>query len=653
MKLHTHAPAKALLPAFRTQNLSREQIERFKQQFVLLRRRIADVPGESEEHLKNIVADFLKAAWYRETHYINTRDRQDLVIHTGKTAKEPVGVILEVKRPGNRAEMISAAKPNGKALHELLRYYLNERQQGNNREIKRLIITNIDEWYIFDAADFEQHIYSNTGLLKHYTEWREGRRGAGSTDWFYKEIAAPFFEKELPALDCTYFRLDDYQVAVENTNPADDELLLDLYKVLSPEHLLKKPFANDANSLNKQFYDELLYILGLEEIKEGGKKLIQRAGKRRHEGSLLENTLNKLEVSGRWRKAPDLAHFGEDEAASRFSIALELAITWLNRILFLKLLEAQLKRWKPDDDLSTFLKADFIRDFDDLSQLFFEVLNQPQDQRSPGIRQRYGQLPYLNSSLFELTGLESAIFSVEALDDRAEMPLAANSVVRDPSGKGRMLTLHYLFAFLEAYDFSSDSKARIQADNRAVINAAVLGLIFEKINGYRDGSFFTPGFITMYMCRETLRRAVLQKFNTRYGWAAATFDDLHNLLDYSKVSEYNELVNSLRICDPAVGSGHFLVSALNELIALKSELGILSDRQGKRLREVRAVVGNDDLILTDPETDRPIEYRPGIDTSQRVQEALFQEKQTLIENCLFGVDINPKSERTPYPKDEL
>jgi len=49
--------------------------------------------------------------------------------------------------------------------------------------------------------------------------------------------------------------------------------------------------------------------------------------------------------------------------------------------------------------------------------------------------------------------------------------------------------------------------------NWGAYNASVLGLIFEKINGYKDGSFFTPGFITMYMCRETIRKAVVQKFN--------------------------------------------------------------------------------------------------------------------------------------------
>ena len=43
--------------------------------------------------------------------------------------------------------------------------------------------------------------------------------------------------------------------------------------------------------------------------------------------------------------------------------------------------------------------------------------------------------------------------------------------------------------------------------------ASLNPLIFEKINGYKDGSFFTPGFITMYMSRETIRRSVVEKLN--------------------------------------------------------------------------------------------------------------------------------------------
>jgi hypothetical protein len=91
-----------------------------------------------------------------------------------------------------------------------------------------------------------------------------------------------------------------------------------------------------------------------------------------------------------------------------------------------------------------------------------------------------------------------------------------------------------------------------------------------------------------------------------------------------------------------VGSGHFLVSALNEIIAIKNDLKILQDREGKRLKEYVFEVVNDELIVTD-EDGELFEYNPTNRESQRIQETLFHEKQTLIENCLFGVDINPNS----------
>ena len=98
----------------------------------------------------------------------------------------------------------------------------------------------------------------------------------------------------------------------------------------------------------------------------------------------------------------------------------------------------------------------------------------------------------------------------------------------------------------------------------------------------------------------------------------------------------------MKICDPAVGSGHFLVSVLNEIIAVKNELKVLLDRRGILLRDWRAKVSNDKLVITDEEGEL-FNYRPKGEESNRVQAALFHEKQILIENCLFGVDINPNS----------
>ena len=121
------------------------------------------------------------------------------------------------------------------------------------------------------------------------------------------------------------------------------------------------------------------------------------------------------------------------------------------------------------------------------------------------------------------------------------------------------------------------------------------------------------------------------------------FDGLYDVIgDKVSKQEANQLINSLKICDPAVGSGHFLVSALNEIIAIKSELKILMDKEGKTLRDYDISIENDELVITD-DNDILFQYTVGSKEKQRVQETLFHEKQTLIENCLFGVDINPNS----------
>lgn len=642
MKLTVSPPLKALNKAYLKQSLKREQIELFKINLARMFERIRT--DEHEEHLKNIVSDFLKDTWYKQSNEINTSGRTDLVIHNGKSSSDSVGVLMEIKRPGNSNEMISPDRPNAKALHELLHYYMQERYHKDNKEIRHLIVCNIYEWYIFDAADFERFFFSNQKLVKSYREWKEGTLPGMGTDWFYKEIAKQFIEEELDELPCTYFNLKDFERVVRGSKTEDNKLIA-LYKILSPSHLLKQPFANDSNSLNKEFYNELLHIIGLEEVKEKGKKLIHRKPEgNRHDGSLLENTCNFLKTRGRLTADSNLQQYGADADEQYFSVALELCITWLNRLLFLKLLEGQLIGYHKGDRSYSFLNSNRIGDFDELNELFFEVLAVRVDERSESVRAKFGAIPYLNSSLFEESDLERATMRINELKNRLNLPLYGATVLKGTNGKrltGSKSTLGYLFEFLDAYDFGAEGSAEIQEQNKSIINASVLGLIFEKINGYKDGSFFTPGFITMYICRETIRRAVVQKFNDRYGWNCADFTALYNSLDKVNIKEANEVVNSLKICDPAVGSGHFLVSALNEIISIKSDLGILADTEGKRLRSYGVTIENDELIVT---TDEQIfEYNYKDTESQRVQETLFHEKETIIENCLFGVDINPKS----------
>ena len=635
-------PRKALNKAFLKIKPNRDAIELFKTNLIQLLDRCNE--KETEEFHKNLVSDFLKKTYYDNTHFINTKGRNDLVIHNGKDAKTHVGVIIEAKSPTNKSEMIALDNLNGKAFQELVLYYLRERITHKNTELKQVVVTNIYEWFVFDAQLFNKIFAENKKFVQQFTDFEEGRLSGKTTDYFYKEIAKPFIDSISTNIEFTHFDIRHYEKPLRNNDKADDKKLIGLFKLLSPEHLLKLSFTNDSNSLDKNFYAELLHLIGLTEVKDGGKKLIERhkAGQR-HSGSLLENAIIELDSLDKINRLPNAKQFGDTYEERLFNVALELTITWVNRILFLKLLEAQLITYHKGDKSYSFLNIDLIHDYDNLNGLFFQVLAKKADERNDRVKTIFAKVPYLNSSLFEPTELEHDTLFINMLEDNVPLPLLPSTVIKDANGKkisGQMNALSYLFAFLDAYDFASEGSEEIQEENKTLINASVLGLIFEKINGYKDGSFFTPGFITMYMCKETIRRAVLQKFNETKGWDCQDFDALYNQITDGK--EANAIINSIKICDPAVGSGHFLVSALNEMIAIKNDLKILQDRQGKRLKEYHFEVINDELIVTDEEA-QPFQYYPTNKESQRIQETLFHEKQTIIENCLFGVDINPNS----------
>lgn len=635
-------PRKALNKAFLKVKPNRTDIEGFKANLITLLDRTNDT--ESEEFHKNLVSDFLKDTYYKQNHFINTKGRNDLVIHNGQNANTTVGVILEAKKPTNKAEMITTKKLNAKAFQELVLYYLRERITHKNLEVKHLVVTNINEWFLFDVTLFDRLFAQNKNLVKQFNDFESGRLADNKTDFFYKQIAEPFIDNITSEIEFTYFNIQDYQKALRNTNKADDTSLIALYKLLSPEHLLKLPFINDSNSLDKRFYSELLHIIGLTETKDGSKKLIERnkAGER-HTGTILEDTIIQLDSLDKLNRLDKPNQFGNTKDEQLFNVALELSITWINRILFLKLLEAQLITYHKGDKSYSFLNINKIKNYDDLNSLFFQVLARKFDERNEDVKKVFELVPYLNSSLFEPTDIEQVTLFISNLKDDKTIPIFPQTVLKDQQGKkraGNISTLQYLFEFLDAYDFGAEGGEEIQEDNKTLINASVLGLIFEKINGYKDGSFFTPGFITMYMCRETIRKAVLQKFNETKQWHCTSIEELYDNIENRK--EANQIVNSIKICDPAVGSGHFLVSALNEMIAVKNDLKILQDRDGKRLKEYQVEVVNDELFVTDEEGEL-FEYNPGNKESQRIQETLFHEKQTLIENCLFGVDINSNS----------
>ena len=650
MKLAIQSISKKLSPRLKAHKPERADVDQFAQN---LRTYLDHIDSkETEENLKTHFMGLLKPT-YQPSHTIEQYGDIDFVIRTGGKGS-PAAVLFEAKRELNQADMIRQDDINRKALHELILYFFRERHAGNT-DIRHVIICTEFEMYVFEASDFERAFYQNKGLRKDFEDWAAGKKSDSTTDFFYKQIVAKFVAANEAELKAVHIDLRSYEAKLKNGS--DDKAFVKLFKLLSPHGLIAKELSNDSNSLNKAFYDELLHLIGLEERKEGAKRVIGRLeASKRNPGSLLENAISQIRYEDDFNDPTMIQTYGSSSDDREFNIALELCLTWVNRLLFLKLLEAQIFKFHGQDPAYKFLSTSMVADFDDLSDLFFKVLAFAPSERPPLIAAKYENVPYLNSSLFELTKLEK-VFRISALTNGLDTPLFSRTVLRDATGRrasGKKGTLSYIFGFLDAYDFGTVGGGDVQEESKTIINAAVLGLIFEKINGYKDGAIFTPGYVTMYMARKVIEETVLEAFQKENpSWTLTDLDDLRNniLDDRSKSAtlRHNGVIDNLKICDPAVGSGHFLVSCLNELIALKSRLGILADANGSRLSDYVVDVDNDELIIVNADTDEVFAYQVhGTKVPKRlqqVQQTLFHEKQKLIENCLFGVDINANSVR--------
>ena len=430
MKLAIQTPKK-VLKAFLKQKPLRSEIDVFKTNLITLLDKISVIEkrpkDESEEHLKNDLRDFLRDTYYRDTNAINTKDKKDLVIHLDKTTNSEVGVIIEAKRPTNISEMVTADNPNKKALHELILYYLDERKEAGNNQLKQLIMTNVHEWFIIDANYFDKYIYRNTQIKKLYETKLNDKK---DNPFFYEEISKIVSKIDIE-IPCVYFDIREYDKVLRNNKNEDDRELIALLKILSPQHLLKIVTPNDSNSLNEKFYKELLHIIGLEEAKENGKNIIRRKKESREAASLIEATIEALITDDPFHRLPDQSIYGETKDERVFNVALELCITWINRILFLKLLEGQLITYHQGNKDYRFLNSETIHDYDELFKLFHKVLAVNLSDRSDTIKTKYSQVPYLNSSLFEISELEDQTIKINSLDNSEQLELIGATILKD------------------------------------------------------------------------------------------------------------------------------------------------------------------------------------------------------------------------------
>lgn len=539
--------------------------------------------------------------------------------------KDKTSVLIEAKLPTND-EFPQLDDFSKKGLHQAIFYYLWERKVELNLNISYIIITDFKRFYIIDIQEFcarFHHEETENAFDKFYNK---EQRLFNSTDYFYDEIYnilknEKYSHKYLTQKSENLF--DDKDNAFDlspsingicldltpfiDKDKDDEKLFEDAFKILSKDFLNNEFSIKDANEINEPFYKELLYILGLEEKTEKGKNLIKHNNVKNSVYDLVKRHLS------------DKNQLSNDEEKDN-EVIMGFIIVWLNRILFIKLIEGNLIKF--NDKSAAFFNKEFIKDFSDLNSLFFEVFAKNFTERSES---KFPALPYLNSSLFDKTDFEKNLMEISNLDNFKPKICTYH--------KGEEFELFsYLIDFLNSYNFSS------QDETKKLINPSILGKIFEKLNGYKDGSIFTPAEITMYMCRVSLEKVVLSKFK-ELGLNADTLATLKGQIlvninaDFTFKQKAICTLNSIRICDPAVGSGHFLVSALNEMIKIYHTLGLLD------FRCENIDIINDELVINNGK----YAYKRNDANTFEIQKGLFHLKQTIIENNLFGVDINPKS----------
>jgi hypothetical protein len=270
----------------------------------------------------------------------------------------------------------------------------------------------------------------------------------------------------------------------------------------------------------------------------------------------------------------------------------KIAQAVVDRLIFIKFIEA--KGWMGGDKnfLSNLWKSykrastgSFYDSF--LKRLFFNVLNNPFDELKEG---PFAGIKYLNGGLFRRTIEEEAYPEYSVEDD----------------------VIAKLISFLEGYSFEDENLGRLRTDierRRNVMSPEILGYIFERTANHEKGAYYTPDNVTEFITAGTLKALILNIFNSRLNkHGAPPAKKVENALADGSLSKadlreiYSEIQN-LRIVDPGCGSGAFFMPVINFLMQIHKRL----------TRELE------------------LPFSP------------YKTKKEIIENNIFGVDLNPQA----------
>ena len=320
-------------------------------------------------------------------------------------------------------------------------------------------------------------------------------------------------------------------------------------------------------------------VVELSELDATGRLPVLEAARRIANALDVEKTTQKFFKAYQTQHLELLDHIeGIDDERDRRWYASVL----LNRLMFVWFLQKKdLLGDKTNDYLREELQKSkqrgpnrFFGEF--LNALFFEAFAKPEADRSPTTRALTGPIPYLNGGLFLHHKLE--------LDAQNTPRVGLSLRVADAAFEG-------IFALFASYSWHLDDTPGGDADE---INPDVLGYIFEKyINQKAFGAYYTRPEITAYLADRSIHQLILERVNEpalpELGLKAIQFDTVADLLarmdGRTALKLVNQVLPSISILDPSVGSGAFLVAALKSLINVyyavvgRAEMGATAELQ--------------------------------------------------------------------------
>jgi type I restriction-modification system DNA methylase subunit len=230
----------------------------------------------------------------------------------------------------------------------------------------------------------------------------------------------------------------------------------------------------------------------------------------------------------------------------------------LNRLMFLYFI--QKKGWMKFEGKENYLRTVFDRAIangenfyrDRLYWIFFYGLsNQAESieiQTNDFLEDRRGNVPYLNGGLFEM--------EKDGNDEKDKVSIS-NERFED------------VLRLFENYNFTIDESTPFEV--QVAVDPEMLGKVFEELvtGRHESGSYYTPRTVVSFMCREALKHALTE---------CDTPEAIAKLVDESDGKSVNnpeqilERLRKLRACDPACGSGAYLLGMLQELLHVREAL---------------------------------------------------------------------------------